>query len=285
MNWQDIQYFCAYARSGSLSAAAREFGVDHVTVGRRIAALEQALALRLVDRLPRSTVLTDAGRAFAQQAAGMADQAQALTRQARNLQANSRATVRISAPPAVASWLLAPHVAPFCLQQPEIKLVLSGVAATVALDRGEADIAVRMTRPNEPDLIAQRVGMMRFALYSHADYASTPVEQWQFIGYDAALDNTTQQRWLHQIAQGKALVFEASDLSSQMAAVRGGLGVAALPRFVGDSDPALQRLPAPVAAPEREMWLVTYPDLYRAAPIRAVMAMLAHAVGQACPLD
>ncbi|GAB7129130.1 LysR family transcriptional regulator [Silvimonas sp. JCM 19000] len=282
MNWQDIHYFCAYARSGSLSAAAREFGVDHVTVGRRIAALEQALDLRLVDRLPRSTVLTDAGRALALQAASMAEQAQTLARHARNLQARSRTTVRISAPPAVASWLLAPQVATFCQQHRDIKLVLSGAAQTVALDRGEADIALRMTRPTEPELIAQRVGIMRFALYGNADYARTPAEDWQFIGYDAPLENTTQQSWLRQLAQGKALVFEASDLASQIAAVRGGLGVAALPQFIGDAEPELQRLPAPLPAPEREMWLVTYPDLYRAAPIRSVMALLAQAFSQAC---
>lgn len=285
MNWQDLNFFCAFARTGSLSAAAREFGVDHVTVGRRIAALEHDMGLRLVDRLPRSTVLTAAGRAFAAQAALMEDHAHALARQAREISSQALCSVRISAPPAVATYLIAPQVATFYQQHPHITLVLSGLATLAALDRGEADIALRMSRPDEPGLIAQRVGLMRFGLYARPDYAQRPPDTWQFVGYDPTLEQTTQQRWMRSLANGRPLVFQATDLRAQINAALAGLGVVALPQFMGNPDPQLQRLNTPTPAPEVSIWLTTYPDLSHAPAIRAVMDFLAHVIGNACPFD
>lgn len=285
MNWQDLNFFCAFARSGSLSAAAREFGVDHVTVGRRIAALEHDVGLRLVDRLPRSTVLTAAGRAFAAQAGLMADHAHTLARQAREISSQALCTVRISAPPAVATYVIAPHVAAFCQQHQHITLVLSGLATLAALDRGEADVALRMSRPGEADLIAQRVGVMRYGLYARPDYAQRAADTWQFVGYDPSLEQTTQQRWMRSLANGRRIVFQATDLRAQIEAAHGGLGVVALPQFMGEPDQQLQRLSTALPAPEVSIWLTTYPDLSRAPAIRAVMDFLAKVIGDTCPVD
>jgi DNA-binding transcriptional LysR family regulator len=284
IDWQDLRYFSVLARLGSLSAAARELAVDHATVGRRVASLERALALRLIDRLPRSSPLTAEGMAIAELAAGMDDIAQAITRRARGLTASATATVRISAPPAVAACLIAPHVADFHRACPGITLVLSGAAQNAALDRGEADIAVRMTRPQAKDLVVRRIGAVRFALYAAPAYAALPRESWAFIGYDAALDHVTQQIWLRSLLAGRPIAFQASDLFSQREAARAGLGAAVLPCFMGDKDPALVSLPVASAPPARDLWLATYPDLKRSPAVRTVMTFLAQAIGQACPI-
>lgn len=104
-DWQDLKHFVALARTGSLSAAARELGCDHATVGRRVAALEQALGLRLIVRRPRSTPLTQDGQAIAGLAAEIEAQSQAIARHARSAGATPQAGVRISAPPSIAAHI------------------------------------------------------------------------------------------------------------------------------------------------------------------------------------
>lgn len=285
IDWQDIHYFAVLAEAGSLSAAARALGVDHVTVGRRVAALEQALALRLVERLPRRIGLTREGAAVAALAAEMAGTVQAIARRARGYAEASTAPVRISAPPAVAARLIAPQVMDFHRTHPGVTLILSGTSHRAALDRGEAEIAVRLTRPEDPDLVIRCVGVMRFALYAAPDMASRPPGDWTFIGYDAALDHVVQQAWLRALLAGRPIVFQASDLFGQQEAARAGLGAAVLPRFIGDGDAGLVRLPTELAPPTRAIWLATYPDLKRAPGIRAALAFLAAVIGRSCPHD
>jgi DNA-binding transcriptional LysR family regulator len=284
IDWQDFHYFSVLARVGSLSGAARELGVDHATIGRRVASLERTLALRLVDRLPRRSTLTPEGMAVAELVAGMAETVQAIERRARGLTSFASATVRISASPAVAARLIAPHVVDFHRAHPGITLVLSGAAQNAALDRGEAELAVRMTKPEQPDLIVQRVGVMRFALYATPEHAALPPEQWTFIGYDAALDHVTQQVWLRTLLAGRPIVFQASDLFGQQEAARAGLGAVVLPSFMGDNDVSLVRLNVSPAPPTRDLWLTTYPDLKRSPAIRTVMTFLANVVGRGCPI-
>jgi DNA-binding transcriptional LysR family regulator len=282
-NWQDLRFLAALARVGSLSAAARELGVDHATVGRRVAALERDLSLRLIDRLPRRSPLTADGAAIAALAAEMERAAHAIERRARGLAASPSAAIRVSAPPAVAARLIAPRVAEFHRANPRIALVLIGASQNAALDRGEADVAVRLSRPTENDLLIRRIGVMRFALYATPQLAASPPERWVFIGYDSALDHTPQQVWLRSILAGRPIAFQASDLFGQAEAARAGLGVVVLPHFMGDGDRALTRLPT-APPPNRDIWLVSYPDLKRSPAIRAVMDFLAESIGKACPV-
>lgn len=284
IDWQDLLHFSALARTGSLSAAARELGVDHATVGRRIVALERALDLRLIDRLPRSSPLTADGRAVASIVTRMDDAVEAIRRYSKTVPERPSAAVRVSAPPSVAARLIAPRIVAFHEAHPDITLTVSGATGNVALDRGEADIALRMTRPEEGALLVKRVGVMRFGLYATPNVAARPSENWSFIGYDAALEHLTQQVWLQNILDGREIIFRAGDVFGQQEAARAGLGVVALPVFLGDSDPALVRLEPPIPSPARDLWLVTYPDLRRSPAIRGVMDFLANVIGEACPV-
>ncbi|MCJ2123865.1 LysR family transcriptional regulator [Methylobacterium sp. J-077] len=284
VDWQDLHHFAVLARAGSLSAAARDLGVDHATIGRRVASLEDALALRLVERLPRRVALTPEGIAIAALAGEIAGIVQAIERRARGYAASPVATVRISAPPALAARLIAPQVARFHRAHPGITLVLSGAARIAALDRGEAEIAVRLSRPDDPDLLIRRIGVMRFGLYATPDQAAKPPADWTFIGYDSALEHVPQQAWLRSLLAGRPIVFQASDLFGQQEAARAGLGAVVLPRFLGDGDAALIRLPAEPKPPPRDVWLATYPDLKRAPVIRAALAFLAQVIGLGCPV-
>lgn len=136
-DWQDLKHFVVLARTGSLSAAAREMGCDHATVGRRVAAMEKALGLRLILRLPRSTPLTQDGKMIAGLAAEIEHQSHAIARHARSAGETPQTQVRISAPPSVAARIIAPEIARFHQAFPHITLILSGESAIAELDRGD----------------------------------------------------------------------------------------------------------------------------------------------------
>ncbi|ASW07995.1 LysR family transcriptional regulator [Rhizobium sp. 11515TR] len=282
IDWQDLLHFAALARTGSLSAAARELGVDHATVGRRIAALERSLDLRLIDRRPRTSPLTADGRAIAELVAGMEENVEAIRRYSKSAVAGLSAAVKVSAPPSIAAHLLAPKAALFREEHPDITLTIAGVTRRAALNYGEADIAVRMTRPEESDLLVRRIGVMRFGLYAIPAVAERPKGEWVFIGYDAAMEHLTQQTWLRSLLDGRPIVFRATDVFGQLEAARAGLGVVALPAFLGDSEAGLTRLPVAVPSPTRDLWLVTYPDLRRSPAIRAVMDFVSDIIGRSC---
>lgn len=277
-DWQDLHFFSVLVRHGSLSATARELGVDHATVGRRIASLEAAIGLRLIDRLPRSCPLTEDGVAIAALIGQMEASVQAVLRHARSAVSPLSATIRVSAPPALATFCIAPHVGELRRKHPNLKLVLQGSSSIAALDRGEADIAVRLSRPQEKGAVARKIGAMRFGVYASIDYAARPPESWEFIAFDEPLDRVPQQAWLRQFLAGRAVAFEASDLFGQVAAAKAGVGVAVLPTIMGECEPSLLRLDVTPAPPERDLWLITYPDLRRAPAVREVMTFLMRCV-------
>ena len=194
------------------------------------------------------------------------------------------ANVRVSAPPALAAYVIAPRLPAFQSAHPNVAIVLSATPGAAALDHGEADVAVRMGRPTEAGLVAKQIGRAHFALYGAPQSARTPREDWRYIGFDAALDHVTSQRWLKTLAENRELVFRANDLFSQAQAARAGLGVTVLPRFVGDGDSQLVELPVDPPPPTQDFWLLVYPDARRAPATRAVAAFLAETVGRACPM-
>lgn len=285
MDWQDLHYFLALARHGSLSAAARELGVDHATVSRRITALENSLGLRLTERQPRRTTLTGHGRIIASGADEMYRITDRIRIQARSLVAEPAAPVNISASPAVAAHLIAPAVAGFTRKHPGITLSLSGVSHHVLLNKSEADVAVRLERPDDPDLMTRRIGTMRFGLYASPIWQDIPEEEWVFIAYDSTLAHITQQHWLESLLNGRRVIFRASDLMAQQQAARKGLGIVTLPCFMGDNDGELVRLQEHLPSPVRNIWLVAYPELKRDHAAVVVMEFLAEIIGRSCPPD
>lgn len=273
-DWDDIRLFLELAREGSLSAAARRLKVDHSTVARRVAALEKHLDLRLFDRLARGYVLTEEGEALLGTAERMETEALALQRQASG-RPTMQGNVRISTSPMLASLFLVPRLVEFRRLHPEIRLALSGNNRVVDLNRREADLALRLTKPSESGLIARRVGAIGFGFYASPRYlAATRPKEYGFIGYDGPMGQISQQRWMEQQLRGRPIVFLCSDMATMYHAARADMGVAVLPHFAGTTDPQLRRVAAETEAPDRDVWLLVHPDLRRAPRVRAAMDYL-----------
>lgn len=273
-DWQDLYYFTVLARTQSLSAAARELQVEHATVGRRVDALEKSLGVKLVDRLPRSRPLTAQGIALAELAAGMGDLATQVMRLSRVASIEMAGTVRVSCPPSIANHCIAPHVARLRADYPQLNLVLMPSTQLAALDKGEADIALRTVRPDEEALVRRKVGVVRFGLYGPPDFLQKPAERWTFIAYDSSRDHLPQQVWMHQLRGHRQIAFAASDLITQQMAARAQVGAVVLPTLVGDHDPLLARLPTATESPLRDIWLTVYPDMRRSPLVKVVMEFL-----------
>ncbi|MGZ0718425.1 LysR family transcriptional regulator [Pseudomonas palleroniana] len=273
-DWQDLYYFTVLARTQSLSAAARELQVEHATVGRRVDALEKALGVKLVDRLPRSRPLTAQGLALTKLAAGMGEMATDVMRLSRVASIEMAGTVRVSCPPSIANHCIAPHIARLRAQYPQLNLVLMPSTQLAALDKGEADIALRTVRPDENALVRRKVGVVRFGLYGSPELQHLPAPQWGFVAYDSSRDHLPQQAWMHQVRGQRPVVFAASELITQQMAARARVGVVVLPTLVGDHDPLLVRLPTASEGPVRDIWLTVYPDMRRSPSVKGVMEFL-----------
>jgi DNA-binding transcriptional LysR family regulator len=280
-DWENLRFFVAVAQTGSLSAAARQLKVDHATVGRRLSALESDLAMRLVDRLPRACQLTASGRQIVELAQRMEAEAFAIERLARAAQSPMHGKVTISVPPVLASNFFATTLGAFAQRHPGIRLSIASEAQRVSLGRREADLAVRLARPDEPRNVTRKLGTMPFALYASRDYAQAdqPAD-WEFIAYEARLADMPHEQWLRAAAGARPVVCEVSDITTQLAVARTGVGVAGLPVFMGDADPTLQRLPWAGEAFSLDIWLVVHDDLRHSPPIRAVIDFVAEVVGQ-----
>jgi DNA-binding transcriptional LysR family regulator len=274
-DWEDIRHFVALAREGTLSAAARTLGVDHATVARRVAALETSTGLKLVDRRARVTALTEDGRRIAAIAAPMEEAAFALSRTAQAAKPGIDGEVTVSAPPNFASAVIAPQLVRLRQRHPGIRIKLMGEKRRASLSRREADVALRLSRPVETGLFMRKIGSFGFSLYGAPAYLNkTPPHAFAFIGYDASMAESPQEVWLRTVIGEREVVLRTNDLETQIVAARSGLGIAALPHYLGDRDPRLQRHDVPHKPVSRDVWLLVHRDLRQVPPVRAVMEFL-----------
>ena len=276
-DWEDLHHFVTLAREGTLSAAARSLGVDHATVARRVAALEESTGLKLVDRRSRVTLLTADGKRIAEVASPMEEAAFAVGRAAQATKPGLDGDVTISAPPNFASSVIAPQLVRLRSQHPGIRIKLIGEKRRASLGRREADVALRLMRPVEAGLFVRKLGSFGFSLYGSPAYLEkTAPHALAFIGYDASMATSPQEVWLRGIIGEREVVLRTNDLETQVAAARSGLGVAALPHYLGDSDPGLKRFAVAHKPLSRDVWLAVHRDLRQVPAVRAVMEFLAN---------
>jgi len=264
-DWNDLRFFLALHAAGSLSAAARACGVEHSTVARRIESLEAAVGVRLFDRFPRGWSLTQAGHELLPHAQRMEEDLHALMRAASG-SAELKGTVRISAPPALAAWLLAPRLRTALPALGQIELDLRAEAHQTDLTRRESDIALRFQRPSAPGLAVRQLATISYALCGSGDYLrDRTAEAWEFVGYDAQLESSPQHQWLESVRAGRRYALRSNDLGTLRQAAVAGCGMAVLPGYMWDG--LTRVLDCPV---QRQLWIVMHADVRRSPPVRAV---------------
>lgn len=269
--WDVIRYFLAVARAGTLSGAARELGVEHTTVARRIGQLEEAIDAKLFHRLARGWTLTAEGAELLHKAQSVEQEITTFRRTASGMDTLT-GTVRISAPPLVLAHLITPNVGDLAKSHPGLTLELVGERRDADLLRAETDLAVRLREPTEPDLIVRQLGAITYGLYGLAREIERARPDRVFIGFDGSMPDLPQKSWLEAYAQGCRISVTANDMSTMLQAARAGLGIALLPDFLARSHPGLKLLELDDTMPSRFLYLVTHPDIRRARRVQIVGA-------------
>lgn len=281
-NWDDIRFFLAAARTGSLAAASRELGTHQPTVGRRIDALEKRLGVRLFQRHAQGLTLTEEGQRILQAAESMGEAAAMLQRAGNFEDENIRGCVRIAAPSGLAVHVIAPWLPRLYERFPNLDIVLQPSASSADLTHGEADVAVRLYRPTAGELVVRRAGSMGFGLYGSHAYLQrhgTPpgpadLPQHLFVGYGAQLRQHDESAWLESLSGNARYPLRSDDTHTRLAAAESGIGLAVLPHVLAQRSPHLQRVLPAVEAPPRTIWLVVHRDLRRLARVRAALDWL-----------
>ena len=185
--WDDVRFFLAVARAGSLSGAARALGVGHVTVGRRITLLEKRLGVTLLNRTPDGFATTSAGQAILRECVAMENAAMDLERIVAGRDSLIAGSVRVTTTEALAYQLVAPAIAALHETHPELRVDLITGVRSLDIARREADLAVRFARPSASDLVCRKLGEVGFSLYASKRYlasAGIPKRGQGLAGFD-----------------------------------------------------------------------------------------------------
>jgi DNA-binding transcriptional LysR family regulator len=282
--WDDVRFFLAVARAGSLSGAARALGVGHVTVGRQITLLEKQLGVTLVNRTPDGFIATSAGEAILRQCAAMESAAGDLERIVAGRDALLTGSVRVTTTEALASQLVAPAIAPLRETHPELRVDLIAGVRSLDIARREADLAVRFARPSASDLVCRKLGEVAFSLYASKHYLAkngVPKQGQGLANFDlitfTGAPAAASPFFLGESLDGARIALRCDNPLIQLRAAASDAGIAELACFLGDSAPDLVRVWPDKTPARRVVWLIMHQDMRRAARIRAVASVITEA--------
>ncbi|MCJ2055009.1 LysR family transcriptional regulator [Methylobacterium sp. J-048] len=292
LDWDDLRFFLALARHGTLSSAAKVLQVSQSTVGRRLTSLEATLAVRLLNRTPDGYVPTLAGAAVRMKAERLETEAMALEHDVSGRDNRLRGLVRVTCAETMAAHVLAPSFARLHAMHPDVMIELIPNPRELSLSMREADVSVRLRQPEQYDLILRRIGGIAFGLYATAEYLGDhgPTD------FDdgcpghrliTQLDDTqemTQSAWLTEMASRATVVLQTSSHEAAVVAAANGGGLACLARFRADAEPRLIRLSVPTEPPSADILLLVHKDNRDTPRIRVVLTHITECVHMLAPI-
>jgi len=271
LDWNDVRYALAVGRCGSLASAARALGVDQTTVSRRLRVLESGIGTPLFERLKGLMAPTPAGIALMERGARIEREIAALRHLAADHQAQVQGVTRITAVDAIVSHYLARHLATLRARHPGLAVELIGSSKTLDLSRREADIAIRLARPESGDLVVRRLATLAYGVYGTEEVPAA--DDWSarnWVAYEHSLAQVPEMRWLSACVGDDRIVFRCNNMDALATAVADGLGLGVLPRLVGARHASLRCLSGDQPVLRREMWLAVPRELRHVPRIRAV---------------
>ena len=267
MAWDDLRYFLELARHKRLLHAGNKLGVDHTTVARRVEQLERGLGCRLFESTSDGYLLTDAGQRLFAHAETIENNIALLHDEARGEAGRVSGVVRIGAPEGFGSIFLAPRLAPLLERHPELDIELLTLPRFPSLAAREADIIVTLDRPQHTRHIAARLTDFTYGLYATRDYVRRhgPIRTWSdvarhnLIGYIDELLLSPQLHYLDDVLPSQRIRISSSGMLAQVAAIRAGLGIGVLARYLVPGHGLVALLPKQ-AEWRRTFWLATHAD-------------------------
>jgi DNA-binding transcriptional LysR family regulator len=272
IDWDDVRYFLAVARGGSVRAAAERLSVNHSTVLRRIAQLEERLGAHMFEKLPSGYRLTHAGEEVLEFAEQMEASSNQLETRVFGRDQSVRGLLRVTLAPPLATHLLMPDFADFARLHPEIEMEILSIDEPVNLTNREADVAIRVVYDRNA-LPLNLHGLKGPELFGGVYMSRDQLAAWR-AGAPDPIRWIDKNKWgIPDWARGgevpiAEVPFGTTDAEAQIVAVRQGLGMTTLPCFVGDADPLLARVPGAALHLHGTLWLLTQGETRKTKRVR-----------------
>lgn len=276
-DWENLRYFMAVARNGTVSGAAKELSVSHSTVLRRIEQFEKILDSKLFKRLQRGYVLTAAGEKLYNDGKGIEAEVDKLMSQAEGHYDVTGGKLRISQPE-IGVLDVYPLYAEFRRLHPEITLEVHSTMAAHNLNQQEVDIVLRIS-DNPPDLLVGRcLGEFKARLYASRDYLKRLPENHTLNDHDWVIWQTsaegTSKQWLSENLPCAHIVLYAESMPDVVSAVLNGIGVGFLSSHEARKHKNLVELLDGKAVNEYKLWILTHRDLRNSERVKTFMRFM-----------
>jgi DNA-binding transcriptional LysR family regulator len=282
--WDDVAVFLAVARSGSLSGAASALSIGLATVSRRIERLEASLGRPLFLRHHTGYRLTEDGAALIERAEEMEAAARAFGTGMPE-EPEISGTVRLATAENLATALILPALPRLRRAHPRLTLEIATDITTVNLHRRDADIALRMIKPERGHVSVQRLGTLGYGLYAAQSYmagrassSEVDIERDEIIAWADGYGHLPAAQWIERALRGRAPVVVTTSLAAQVEGCASGLGLAVLPHFLAQPR-GLICLEADLGI-DQLIWLVTQTDLASSRRVQTVASFLREVVSE-----
>lgn len=272
MDWDKLRIFHAVAEAGSFTHAGSTLNLSQSAVSRQISTLEEDLGVSLFHRHARGLLLTEQGEILQKAAKDIFGKLAMIEGQISDSKQLPEGPLRITTTEFIGSTWLAPHLKSFCDQNPHIRLRLFFDDRIYNLNMREADAAIRLYKPEQPELIQRQLATIHVNLYASSEY----IEKYNMpetvgdLGKHCIIsypENTSSPfpdaDWLVQSAgmevrqNGKNILMNS--ITAIYQAVKNGIGIAALPDYLATDDSNLVKLSLDVAPKTVGMYFV-YPE-------------------------
>lgn len=277
LEWGDLRIFLAVAREGTLGKAARKLGQTQPTMGRRLRALEQAVGQTLFQRTSDGFVLTDEGTAVLGHAERVEEEVLAFQRQLAGRGQQLEGSLRLSSSDWFGLHMLAPVLAEFRQLHPGVEVELLTDSRLYSLSRREADMVFRIAPFDEAEVISRRLLHVNYALYIRAGLPHPRAGDGSgaaLVTMDTAFDGMPDVAWLRRLLPQARVAIRSNNRDVQARLCAQGVGLAVLPRPLGDGLAGLERVDLGEEPPGRMTWVGYHRDLRRLARLRALLDLV-----------
>ena len=282
INWDNLRYVLMVANKGSVSAAARELEVNRTTVLRRIDKFQQDLNCRIFDRGDSGYVLTPEAEKMISAAREVENTLFNMQRQIAGRELKLEGELRVTTTDSFMLSMLGPHLASFRQKHPHIVIDLLLTNSLLDLNRRDADVAIRPTQQPEGGLIGHRLRDVEFGIYASpelgASLAPAQILDARWIGFTDSLLATPLGAWFEATIDKRRVCMRCDSFVPLRVAAESGIGLALLPRFLGDASESLVRIDFDTHELTNGLWILTHPDLVRSARVNAFVDHISEAL-------
>jgi DNA-binding transcriptional LysR family regulator len=282
MEWSDLKIFLAVARAGTLAGAAKRIGQTQPTMGRRLRALEAAVGDALFQRTRDGFVLTAEGTVMLAHAERIEEEVLGLERKLSGRDADLEGLIRVSSSDWFGVHMLTPVFANFSQRHPRVTIELLTDARLFSLSRREADMVFRIRRFDEADVVQRKLMHIPYGLYGRRGVKAPGRLQGRglsLVTMDTAFGGLPDVAWLKRMLPHARTVFGSNNREAQARMCAAGIGLAVLPRPLGDATPGLKLLDLGEAPPGRDVWVGYHRDLRRLARLKALLDVAVDMLG------